>query len=77
MKGVYFFLSIYGLGMALFHSSCTPSLDKVSTKGRQIWVNDSPYFIKGICYSPVPKGKEKRDFRSLDNDLALMLEAGN
>jgi len=76
MKGVYFFLSIYGLGMALFLSSCNPSLDNVSTKGRQIWVNDSPYFIKGICYSPVPKGKEKRDFSSLDNDLALMLEAG-
>lgn len=39
-------------------------------------VDGKPYFIKGICYHPVPKGQEKRDFSSIDQDLALMKEAG-
>jgi len=34
------------------------------------------YFIKGICYHPVPKGSDQRDFSNLTTDLALMLEAG-
>lgn len=76
MKWIHFFISIYGFGMALFFSSCNSSLESVSTQGRQIWVNDTPYFIKGICYNPVPKGEEKRDFGSLEKDLDLMLEAG-
>lgn len=50
--------------------------DKVSVSGRQLFVNDSPYIIKGICYNPVPKGSDKRNFDNLSKDLALMLEAG-
>ena len=48
----------------------------VKTAGRKILVNGAPYFIKGICYHPVPKGKTKRDFTPLDQDLLLMQEAG-
>ena len=55
---------------------CNPATEKVTIKGRQIWVNDVPYFIKGICYNPVPKGSEKRDFITLKTDLNLMVEAG-
>ncbi len=56
----------------------SPGLKKevVSTSGRQLLVNDAPYFIKGICYNPVPKGATKTDFSSIDQDLALMVEAG-
>lgn len=50
--------------------------DIVLTSGRQILVNDTPYTIKGICYHPVPKGSDKRDFANLTQDLALMKEAG-
>lgn len=50
--------------------------DVVSTSGRQIFVNDSLYIIKGICYHPVPKGSDNRSFDNLTEDLTLMVEAG-
>lgn len=50
--------------------------DIVTTKGRQILVNDVPYVIKGICYHPVPIGSNKRNFGNLAEDLVLMKEAG-
>ena len=49
---------------------------EVKTSDRQIIVDGSPYVIKGICYHPVPKGSDKRDFSNLTQDLALMVEAG-
>jgi len=39
-------------------------------------VDGKPYLIKGVCYHPVPKGSDKRDFGNLSQDLALMVEAG-
>lgn len=48
----------------------------VSLSGRKIVLNNTPYVIKGICYHPVPKGSNKRDFGNLKQDLALMKEAG-
>lgn len=48
----------------------------VSLSGRKIVLNNMPYVIKGICYHPVPKGSNKRDFSNLKQDLALMKEAG-
>ena len=58
--------------------SCTdnPKTDIVTISGRQILVNNTPYVIKGICYHPVPKGSERRDFSNLTQDLSLMAEAG-
>jgi exo-beta-1,3-glucanase (GH17 family) len=57
---------------------CVASTEKSEVKisGRQIMVNDSPYIIKGICYHPVPKGSNQRDFSRLTEDLELMIEAG-
>lgn len=49
---------------------------EVIVSGRQILVNRMPYVIKGICYHPVPKGKDKRSFENLTEDLSLMVEAG-
>ncbi|WP_299017077.1 glycoside hydrolase family 2 TIM barrel-domain containing protein [uncultured Polaribacter sp.] len=48
----------------------------VNISDRKIMVNNSPYFIKGICYHPVPKGSDKRSFTNLNQDLVLMQEAG-
>ncbi|TMM31500.1 hypothetical protein FDT66_05940 [Polaribacter aestuariivivens] len=50
--------------------------DVVSVSGRKIMVNQKPYIIKGICYHPVPKGSDKRDFSNLTQDLSLMKDAG-
>jgi len=50
--------------------------DVVKVAGRQIFVNDAPYIIKGICYHPVPKGTDSRSFINLTEDLKLMNEAG-
>ncbi|MEZ5147494.1 MAG: hypothetical protein R2759_10560 [Bacteroidales bacterium] len=50
--------------------------ERVSVSGRQILVDGTPYFIKGVCYHPVPKGSNSRDFAILDKDLELMKEAG-
>lgn len=58
--------------------SCTSSPEKnvVSVSGRQILVNGTPFFIKGVCYHPVAKGSNSRSFERLSEDLALMKEAG-
>jgi len=58
--------------------SCTNSFDTdvVTVSERQILVNNIPYLIKGVCYHPVPKGSDKRNFNNLTEDLALMVEAG-
>jgi len=50
--------------------------DAVTISGRQIFVNGSRYTIKGICYHPVPRGSNSRNFCNLKEDLALMKEAG-
>jgi len=76
MHKLKYILSI--IVVAIFLTLCTNALnnDKVSVSGRQIMVDEVPYFIKGICYHPVPKGSSKRSFKGLAADLALMQEAG-
>lgn len=57
--------------------ACNPlNSNSVNVSGRKIMVNNSPYLIKGICYHPVPKGSNQRDFSNLTQDLELMLQAG-
>lgn len=68
-------VSLFFLGlMSSFMITEEPS--EVSISGRQIMVKGNPYIIKGICYHPVPKGSDQRDFGNLTEDLALMKEAG-
>ena len=62
--------------LLLFSFSLNAQTKLVRTEGSKLLLNDSPYLIKGICYHPVPKGKEKRSFETLEQDIALMLEAG-
>jgi exo-beta-1,3-glucanase (GH17 family) len=69
-----FFTLIVIVG-ALF--SCAPKeLQEVQVSGRKIMIGSNPYVIKGICYHPVPKGSDQRDFSNLNQDLELMKEAG-
>tara|TARA_A100001011_G_scaffold316539_1_gene335585 strand:+ start:21225 stop:22217 length:993 start_codon:yes stop_codon:yes gene_type:complete len=51
-------------------------INKVEIENNKLNVNGIEYFIKGICYHPVPIGKTKRNFDEIDNDLLLMQEAG-
>ena len=57
--------------------SCTSVKSKeVSISERQILVNGKPYLIKGVCYTPIPKGSNILNYDGLTEDLALMVEAG-
>ena len=73
MKTITSFLMVF----TLLLSACQKEpITIVQTKGRKILLNNTPYQIKGICYHPVPKGKVRRDFSNLEQDLDLMQEAG-
>ena len=50
--------------------------NKVVIQNSKLNVNGTEYFIKGICYHPVPIGETKRNFEMIDIDLSLMKEAG-
>ena len=52
------------------------SAQNVEISGKQLLVDNQPYFMKGICYHPVPKGETTRSFNSIDQDLKLMSQAG-
>ena len=51
-----------------------PNFNLVTISGKQLLVNNETYFIKGICYHPVPQGSTKRSFDLIDQDLSLMVE---
>ena len=72
MKYFHYLLFI---GIAFFSCNKKDEVNIVSTSERQLLLNDSPYIIKGICYHPVPKGSDQRDFSNLTEDLRLMTEA--
>jgi len=79
MKRIYKFNFIIVLVFTFISfSSCAKKIDltQVKIKNQQILVNGKPYFIKGICYNPVPKGSNEVSFDNLTQDLALMKEAG-
>ena len=70
------YIFLFSLAWVVFSCSKKTNMDVVSVSERQILVNENPYLIKGICYHPVPKGSKDLSFDSLDQDLALMVEAG-
>ncbi len=58
-------------------STCSDTPKQESELSSRVLLFDGePYFIKGICYHPVPKGETGRDFTPLEGDLELMKEAG-
>mgnify|MGYP001416785726 FL=1 len=74
LKLIYIF--IFGLLSLTYSFTAFEDSEVVSVKGRQLRINDTPYFIKGVCFNPVEKGHTERDFTNIDLDLALMNEAG-
>lgn len=68
-------LIVFGL-LLCFFSCKVEEKNKVAVNGRTIEFNGLPYLIKGICYHPVSKGSDKRSFDTINEDLALMNEAG-
>lgn len=71
------FLALFScLFLSVYILISSPNLDVVTIDKSSLLVNNKPYFIKGICYHPVPKGKTLRNFDSIDHDLELMKEAG-
>ena len=70
------YIFLFSLAWVVFSCNKKTNTDVVSVSERQILVNENPYLIKGICYHPVPKGSKDLSFNSLDQDLALMVEAG-
>ncbi len=77
-KNALFILFFTLIGIASAVLSCTDpkELQEVALSGRKIMIGKNRYIIKGICYHPVPKGSDQRDFSNLTEDLALMKEAG-
>ena len=70
-------LSLFTVLIVSFTLIVWPSSSEiVEVSGKQLLVDGEPYFMKGICYHPVPKGETTRNFNSIDQDLALMNEAG-
>ena len=66
-----FIISILGWS---FYNCCEEI--NVEINERNFLVNNERYFIKGVCYDPVPLGYKKRSFDKIDQDLKLMVEAG-
>ena len=56
---------------SLIFALLTQSFDvnKVEIVNKKLNVNGIEYFIKGICYDPVPLGKTKRNFNSIDKEI--------
>ena len=47
-------LIIFGLALTA-HSN---ERDVITIKGNHLHVNNEMYFMKGLCYHPVPKGRD-------------------
>lgn len=70
-------LSLFSVLLVSFTLIVWPSShEKVEVSGKHLLVDGQCYFMKGICYHPVPKGETTRNFKSIDQDLQLMNEAG-
>jgi len=45
-------------------TGCTQNGKNVAVQNLKLYVNDEEYFIKGVCYNPVPLGVQNMDFSS-------------
>jgi exo-beta-1,3-glucanase (GH17 family) len=62
--------------LVLLLNGCASRIADYSHPDRQLMIDGQPYYIKGVCYHPVPKGSDQRSFDRLSEDLVLMQEAG-
>ena len=70
MKGLYLRFSLSVLA-AVFFAAC--AVEPVEETTAEI---NAPMYMKGVCYHPVAKGDTVRSFDRIDEDLALMVDAG-
>lgn len=71
------FLSLFSVLLFSFTLFLVPTTNNVvEVSGRQLIVNNTPYFMKGVCYHPVLRGETERNFSTIDQDLELISEAG-
>ena len=70
------FLASIALLLGLALSSCSEPRTGVWTDEGQLFTEDGPYFIQGVCYHPVPVGEQQRSFDSLTEDLAILQDLG-
>ena len=66
-----------GLVVLLLMSACaSKSTTRSWVEHGSIHTEQGPYFIKGVCYHPVPAGDTLRSFDRIEEDLELMQLAG-
>lgn len=71
------FLSLFSVLLFSFTLYLVPTTNNVvEVSGRQLIVDNTPYFMKGVCYHPVLRGETERNFSTIDQDLELISEAG-
>lgn len=71
------FLSLFSVLLFSFTLYLVPITNNVvEVSGRQLIVDNTPYFMKGVCYHPVLRGETERNFSTIDQDLELISEAG-
>ena len=70
MKGLYLRFG-FSLLAAIFFAAC--SVEPVKETTAEII---APGYMKGVCYHPVAKGDTMRSFDRIEEDLALMVDAG-
>lgn len=71
------FLSLFSVLLFSFTLYLVPTTNNVvEVSGRQLIVDNTPYFMKGVCYHPVLRGEIERNFSTIDQDLELISEAG-
>jgi endo-1,4-beta-mannosidase len=70
-------LSLFSVLLFSFTLFLVPTTNNVvEVSGRQLIVDNTPYFMKGVCYHPVLRGETERNFSTIDQDLKLISEAG-
>ena len=57
-----YFLASTALLLGLVLSSCSEPRTGVWTDEGQLFTENGPYFIQGVCYHPVPVGEQQRSF---------------
>lgn len=71
------FLSLFSVLLFSVTLHLVPTTNNVvEVSGRQLIVDNTPYFMKGVCYHPVLRGETERNFSTIDQDLELISEAG-
>ncbi len=70
MKGLYLRFGFSLLAAILFAACTVEPVEETTVE------HTAPMYMKGVCYHPVAKGDTMRSFDRIDEDLALMVEAG-